>query len=46
MSVSEVGLPITERIHREILSLPISPMLTDEQQERIIKALNEFNVEL
>lgn len=38
--------PITERIHREILSLPISPLLTGAQVNRIIKALNEFNVEL
>ena len=38
--------PVTERIHREILSLPISPLMTDGQVERIIKALNEFNIEL
>ncbi len=38
--------PITERIHREILSLPISPLLTNGQVSRIIKALNDFNVEL
>lgn len=34
-------LPITERIHREELSLPISPLLTDEEVERIISAINE-----
>ena len=38
--------PVTERIHREILSLPISPLMTDGQVERIIKVLNEFNIEL
>lgn len=38
--------PITERIHREILSLPLSPLMTDAQVKHIIKALNEFNVEL
>ena len=37
--------PVTERIHREILSLPISPLLSDGQVQRVIKAINEFNVE-
>ena len=43
---NDLRFPITERIHREILSLPISPLLTDVQVERIVRALNEFNVEL
>ena len=34
--------PITERIHREILSLPISPVLTDEEACEVIQALNKF----
>ncbi len=38
--------PISDRIHREELSLPISPQLTDTQQQRIIKALNEFVLEV
>lgn len=38
--------PITERIHREVLSLPLSPLMTEAQVRRIIKVLNEFNVEL
>jgi len=38
--------PVTERIHREILSLPISPLLTNGQVKRIVKILNDFNVEL
>lgn len=43
---NELRFPITERIHREILSLPISPLLTNGQVRRIIKTLNDFNVEL
>ena len=43
---ASVRLPITERIHREILSLPIHPLMTDAQVQRIAKALNEFNIEL
>ena len=34
--------PITERIHREIISLPISPVLTDEEVGEVIKVVNEF----
>lgn len=34
--------PITERIHREILSLPISPVLTDEEVGEIIRVVNAF----
>ena len=37
---------ISERIHAEELSLPISPMLTDDEVMRVIDAINAFNVEL
>ena len=43
---NERRLPVTERIHREILSLPISPLMTDCQVQRIVKVLNAFNVDL
>ncbi|WP_297516854.1 DegT/DnrJ/EryC1/StrS aminotransferase family protein [Flavobacterium sp.] len=35
-------LPITEQLHREVLSLPISPVLTYEEQQIIIDCLNAF----
>ena len=35
-------LPITEKIHKQVISLPISPVLTDEQVHYIIKVLNEY----
>lgn len=35
-------LPITERIHNEELSLPISPLLTNEETEHIINRINAF----
>lgn len=38
-------LPVTERIHRETLSLPLSPMMSEAQVERIVRAVNEFNVQ-
>ena len=37
-----MSLPITERIHREELSLPLNPPLQQEEIERIIEAANSF----
>lgn len=37
-------LPVTERIHKEELSLPLSPILTDEQIDYICHVINLFNV--
>ena len=37
-------LPLTERMAKELLSLPLSPVLTEEQAMRIVTAVNEFNV--
>ncbi|WP_417763966.1 DegT/DnrJ/EryC1/StrS family aminotransferase [Shewanella sp.] len=34
--------PLTEAIHKEVLSLPISPVMNDEQVEAVIKACNAF----
>jgi len=34
--------PITEAIHNEVLSLPISPVITDEQVQKVIKEVNRF----
>lgn len=36
------SLPITERIHREELSLPLNPTLQQEEIEQIIEAANSF----
>ncbi|WP_299238821.1 DegT/DnrJ/EryC1/StrS family aminotransferase [Sulfurihydrogenibium sp.] len=35
--------PITEKISREVLSLPISGVLTLEEAEKVIEAINEFD---
>lgn len=34
--------PITEKIHREVLSLPISPVMTDEEVDLVIDTVNGF----
>jgi len=39
---NDISFPITEQIHREILSIPISPVLTQKEVEEVVKALNEF----
>lgn len=38
-----LSLPITERIHSRELSLPISPVITDEEADYIISTLNSFS---
>jgi len=38
----EGSLPITERVSREVLSLPLHPHLVPEQIEHIAKAVNQF----
>lgn len=39
---NNMSFPISEKIHNEVLSLPISPILEDEEIQTIIKALNNF----
>ena len=37
-----LSLPITEKIHDTILSLPISPVMTDDEAGTVIDAVNSF----
>ncbi|WP_099464879.1 DegT/DnrJ/EryC1/StrS family aminotransferase [Parabacteroides provencensis] len=39
---NHLSFPITEQIHREILSIPMGPCLTKAEQEQIVLALNQF----
>lgn len=41
-SLNSKSLPLTEKIHREILSLPISPVMSEEDVEEVIHAVNAF----
>lgn len=41
-SLEHGPLPITQRIHNEELSLPISPIMTMEETEYVIRLLNKF----
>lgn len=39
---SALQLPVTERIHEQELSLPISPVLTDEEAQKVVEAVNSL----
>ncbi len=36
------SFPITEAVHREILSLPMSPVMTDAEVKQVVGAVNTF----
>ncbi|HOI91867.1 MAG TPA: DegT/DnrJ/EryC1/StrS family aminotransferase [Candidatus Rifleibacterium sp.] len=40
--MNHLHLPITEKIHQQVLSLPISPVMTDEEVLKVVEAVNEF----
>ncbi len=42
LGLDEGSLPITEMIHREVLSLPMGPHLTMEQAEAVVESVREF----
>ncbi|ENE5173045.1 DegT/DnrJ/EryC1/StrS family aminotransferase [Vibrio cholerae] len=37
-----MSLPITEKIHEQILSIPISPVMTLEEAKVVVDAINDF----
>lgn len=39
---SHLSLPITEQIHNQVLSIPISPVLTDDEISKVINVLNNY----
>lgn len=39
---NEDSYPLTERIHEEVLSLPISHLMSDEDVSTVIRAVNDF----
>jgi len=39
---NNLSYPISERIHNEVLSLPMNPVLTDEEIMHIIRVINKF----
>lgn len=45
-NLNRVNLPITDKIHAEVLSLPISPVMTDEEVEKVCNVINVFCKEI
>lgn len=41
---SNQSYPITEAIHNEVLSLPISPVMSDAEVQKVIEAVNSFSL--
>lgn len=39
---NNLSLPVTEKIHREELSIPCNPCMTNDDVETVVKALNEY----
>jgi dTDP-4-amino-4,6-dideoxygalactose transaminase len=42
--LANFNLPLTELIHEEVLSIPISPIMTDDDVNQIIHACNKFQL--
>jgi len=40
---NHLPLPITEKLCQEVLSLPLHPMLTDDEIDYIVETVNKFN---
>ncbi|MEM7185188.1 MAG: DegT/DnrJ/EryC1/StrS family aminotransferase [Bacteroidota bacterium] len=39
---ADISFPVAERLHREVVSLPISPVMTPEQVETVISVVNRY----
>ena len=37
------SFPLTEQIHDEVLSLPISPVMKDDEVKEVVRCMNLFN---
>lgn len=40
--LENLNLPVSEQIHREVLSLPISPVMTDEEIKKVVEVVNAW----
>lgn len=40
---NEHSFPVSEKIHRQVLSLPMGPTMSMEDAQKVISAVNEFN---
>jgi len=42
MNYNDLSFPVTEKIHKQIVSIPISPVMNDEQVNTVINILNVY----
>lgn len=42
--LNHLSFPITEKIHQEVLSIPIGPTMTSQEVETVIESLNSFKL--
>lgn len=40
--LEHLSFPVSEKIHKQVLSLPISPVLTNEEVTKIVKVINDY----
>ncbi len=40
--LSHLRLPISEKLHQTVLSLPLDPFMTDSEVDQVIEAVNQF----
>ena len=40
--ISHLGLPITEKIHNQVLSLPLDPTMSDQDVQVVVSAINNY----
>jgi dTDP-4-amino-4,6-dideoxygalactose transaminase len=41
-SLNNLYLPVTEQIHNEVLSLPLSPVMEKFEIEKVVEVINQF----
>ncbi|MCF0071464.1 DegT/DnrJ/EryC1/StrS family aminotransferase [Dyadobacter sp. CY261] len=41
----DLHLPLTEQIHEQVISLPLNPVLTDDEVAHIIQIVNQFDLQ-
>ena len=43
---NKISLPLTENIHNQVLSLPISPLMSDKEVRLVAEVINNFNQDI
>ena len=41
--LSHLSFPVSEKIHEEVISIPISPVMTLDDAENVVRIINDFN---